>query len=125
MQLVLLSADLMIASAAEGPARRAGVPVRVVGQGDAAVAACRGAEGALLAVDLTTPGLDVAALLAALRGDANTANVHVLAFGPHVQEAKLTAASAAGCDEVVARGEFERRLGAALQRIRGGTPSSS
>jgi CheY-like chemotaxis protein len=116
MQLILLSADLMIASTAEGPARRAGVPVKVVGQGDAAVAACRAADGALLAVDLTTPGLDVTSLMSALRGEAQTAGVHVLAFGPHVQEGKLAAALAAGCDEVVARGEFDRRLGAALAR---------
>jgi hypothetical protein len=62
------------------------------------------------------PGLDVHALVAAVR-EASPNGARVLAFGPHVHEASLAAARAAGCDEVVTRGEIERRLDAAVQDL--------
>jgi DNA-binding NarL/FixJ family response regulator len=34
----------------------------------------------------------------------------VLAYGPHVQEANLAAATAAGCDQVMTRGQFSQNL---------------
>ena len=124
MKLVLLSADLMLNSAAYGVARRHGCELKAASDASAAVAACCDGDAALLAVDLTTPRLNVGALMAELRGSP-AAGVHVLAFGPHVHETSLAAAQAAGCDEVVTRGEFERRLDAALARAQGGMPSSS
>lgn len=116
MKLVLLSTDLMTMSVAQGASDRHEMQLSVVATGPAAVAAC-GEEGVrLLAVDLRTPGLDVAAMMAELRASSG-AVTRVLAFGPHVHEASLAAASAAGCDEVVTRGEFDRRLDAALGRL--------
>jgi hypothetical protein len=34
----------------------------------------------------------------------------IVAFGPHVHEAKLAAARSAGCDEVISRGRFHAEL---------------
>ena len=70
----------------------------------------------MLAVDLRTPGLDVQALMRTLQGRKG-APVQVLAFGQHVHETLLAQAEEAGCDEVVSRGEFERRFDAALARL--------
>jgi CheY-like chemotaxis protein len=116
MKLVLLSADLMLNSAAFGVARRHGCELKAASDASAALAACSEGDAALLAVDLTMPRLDVGALMTELRG-SSAAGVHVLAFGPHVHEMSLASAHEAGCDEVVTRGEFERRLDAALARL--------
>ncbi|HMO85589.1 MAG TPA: histidine kinase [Lacipirellulaceae bacterium] len=116
MRLVLVTRDLMLISAAEGLAAQHGAHATTVGGVAAAGAACAEPEtAALVAVDLRTPGLDVAALVAAVRRAAPSAAI--LAFGPHVHEAALAAARAAGCDEVVTRGQFEQRLAAALARL--------
>ncbi|HYO23788.1 MAG TPA: hypothetical protein VEQ85_02465, partial [Lacipirellulaceae bacterium] len=117
MKLVLLSTDLMTMSAAQGAADRHGWPLKVVATSATAVAECSGSPGVLLAVDLRATGLDVASLVAELRAAQGAGPpTHVLAFGPHVHADSLAAAAAAGCDEVVTRGEFERRLNAALSR---------
>jgi CheY-like chemotaxis protein len=108
----------MLVSAAQGVADRWGAALVLAGNERAAVAAAGDAETRLAAIDLRAPGLEVASLVAALRG-ARAAPIHVLAGGPHVHEASLAAARAAGCDEVVTRGEFERRLDAAVARLTG------
>jgi hypothetical protein len=56
-----------------------------------------------LVLDLETPGLDVAGVIAALPG---VNRPRVVAFGPHVHTAKLEAARAAGCDAVLTRGQI-------------------
>ena len=113
MRVVLLSPDLMLVSAAQGAADRHGVDLTVAPDAGSAVKACEDAR--LVVVDLRTPGINIESLMAELRGAAT--NVRVMACGPHVHEATLARAAAAGCDEVVTRGEFERRLDAALARL--------
>ena len=54
--------------------------------------------------------------VAALR-QSGAAATRVMACGPHVHEASLARAVDAGCDEVATRGEFERRLNAALAEL--------
>jgi CheY-like chemotaxis protein len=115
MTIVLFSTDLMLASTAQGAAARHGANLIVAAGAAAAIEACRTAQVALVAVDLRTPGLDLGALVPAIRA-ASTEAVHVLACAPHVHEASLAAAAAAKCDEVVTRGEFERRFDAAVAR---------
>ena len=113
VKLVLLSTDLMIIAAVQGIADRRGVALRVVAKAADAAAAIDEGVQTLIAADLSTPGLEIAALVASLSA-AQAASAHVMAFGPHVHVASLAAATAAGCDEVVSRGEFQRRLDAAL-----------
>jgi DNA-binding response OmpR family regulator len=116
MRIVLLSTDLMLMSAAHGAAERHGASVHAVPDAAAALAACGAAEVKMLAIDLRTRGLDISALVATLRAERPTP-LHILAGGPHVQEASLVAAREAGCDEVVTRGQFEARLDAAVARL--------
>jgi CheY-like chemotaxis protein len=121
MKLLLLTTDLMLISAAQGAADRHGVELSVVPTPSAAVAACGHEAVGLLIIDLRTAGLDIRALMAEHRGTC-AALIPVMACGPHVHEAALSAAAAAGCDEVVTRGQCDRRLDATLARIARSAP---
>ena len=57
----------------------------------------------VVVVDLARPG--------ALEAVAGLAGVRVVGFAPHVERDLLEAATAAGCDEVLPRSAFFRRLG--------------
>ena len=115
MKFLLLSSDLMLMSAAQGAADRHGATVKVVGDPDAIAAECAAETTELVAIDLRTPRLDVAGVVEQIRAAAPAAVI--LAGGPHVQRDSLAAAAAAGCDEVVTRGQFEGRLDALVARL--------
>lgn len=95
----------MGASRIEGAARLAGVDLRMVGNADSAVEFCTADTVPLVMVDLTLAGLDVDSLVSRLKNVPNVAPA-IVAYGPHVHEAKLAAAEAAGCDQVLSRGQF-------------------
>ena len=63
----------------------------------------------LVVIDLGTPRIDPAQLVSELRLSGGE-GLRILAFGPHVHEQKLAAARAAGCDEVLTRGQFHASL---------------
>lgn len=109
MNALLITTDLMASSSAEGAARKAGVALRVVGADRAAATA--DSETVLAAIDLGGP-VEIDALVSAVRAAAPKARV--IAYGPHVQEERLAAARAAGCDAVLARGAFFKQLDALL-----------
>lgn len=104
---LLVTRDLFFASKITGTAAELGFRVAV--EGDVAQAAPKAANPACrcLILDLTTPGLKVADVLAALPA-ANAPRV--IAFGPHVQAALLSEAREAGCDEVLPRSRFSMTL---------------
>jgi hypothetical protein len=54
-------------------------------------------------VDMETNGLDLAGLIASLGPEPRP---RVVAFGPHVHEAKFEAAKQAGCDALLTRGQI-------------------
>lgn len=116
MAVVLVSADLMGASRIETAARSAGVPYQMVGSVEAAVAAAVAAPTSLVILDLTTAGIDAAELVQRLKPpSANQPTV--VAFGPHVHEATLQDAKAAGCDEVLARGQLLSQIETLIARF--------
>ena len=86
-----------------------GGTVRAVSNAAQAMETIQAENASLLIVDLSVPALDVAALIEQLRLRDATAT-RVIAFGPHVHEARLAAAREAGCDEVVSRGQFFSQL---------------
>lgn len=109
MTILLVTADLACLASVSGAASRAGHELRTAMN----IAAIDGklAEGGvgLVILDLNTTGLDPGELLPRLRPRL-AAGAMVVAFGPHVHESKLAAASAAGCDRVLARGQFYVQL---------------
>lgn len=115
MKFLLLSSDLMLMSAAQGAADRHGASVGVVGDVNALADRLASEPIALVAVDLRTNGLDVSSVAEQVRAAAPAAVI--LAGGPHVQHDSLAAAVAAGCDEVVTRGQFEGRLDAIVAKL--------
>ncbi len=65
-------------------------------------------------VDLSHPGLVPADVMAQLQ-PLLPPGTRTLAFGPHVYKERLQAATAAGFEKVISRGEFHTRLAAILR----------
>ena len=105
MQAFLLSKDLLFSSQVTGPAEARGWSVRIVPDLAQLLPRIREADQYLILVDLSTPNLDVRDTVDQLRGWA-WPPIAILAFGPHVHQAKLDAAIAAGCDHVLTRGQM-------------------
>lgn len=112
MTALLVTTDLMATSAAEGDARRVGVELTIVAPGRATESAT--AETRLAAIDLTAPISDLPALVEGLRAAAPDATL--IAYGPHVHEARLAGARDAGCDHVISRGQFHKGFAELLSR---------
>lgn len=110
--VVFLSSDLMFTSRLVGAAAAVDVALQCVTNAAELPAKltdhCR-----LVLIDLKAPGLDLPALVHAIRQTAPQARL--VAFGPHVEEASLTAAVQAGCDMVLSRGQFNKQYVELLQ----------
>jgi hypothetical protein len=78
--------------------RFAGIDVEFV----ASPAALRDVDAEIVVVDLSRPGV--------LEAVAQLEGVRTIGFGSHVDRDLLAAAKDAGCDEVMTRSEFFRRL---------------
>lgn len=65
-------------------------------------------EGVL--VDLNARGFSAVEWVRALKADAATRPIRVVAFASHVQEELIVSARAAGCDVVMARSAFSQQL---------------
>ncbi|MGH7194079.1 MAG: hypothetical protein ACREJM_11205, partial [Candidatus Saccharimonadales bacterium] len=107
--------DLACLANVSGAAKRAGHELRTAMTVAAIDDKLAGAR--LVILDLNTGGLDLAELVAQLRARL-PAGAAIWAFGPHVHESKLAEASAAGCERVLARGQFYARLDALLAECR-------
>ena len=90
-------------------------PLALVASAEAACEACASGDVSLVLLDLTTTSLDVRELVPRLRAQASRP-ISIIAYGPHVHEAALATAREAGCDEVLARGQFDAQLDAILAR---------
>lgn len=118
MTVILVSSDLMAASNIRGAAQTLQISLTVTANIDAVVSQCDGESVRLVILDLSTPGLSPEAILPRLRGAANPPGA-VVAFGPHVHQQRLEAAAAAGCDEVLTRGQIHAQAEALLSRYVG------
>jgi DNA-binding NarL/FixJ family response regulator len=76
-----------------------------------------GPECRLVLIDLGMPGLNLAEAIAAVRSVADSAQI--VAFGPHVDEALLASAKAAGCDVVLPRSQFHKQYPDLLRQAAG------
>jgi len=104
--IVLITQDLIFASRLKQSAERAAVRLRLcAGPPDFATLP----EPLTLAViDLHLPRLDVAGTIQTLRKEAP--GVRIVAYAGHVMIDALREARQAGCDDVLTRGEFDRRM---------------
>ena len=105
MSALFLCSNLMFASRVSGAANTLKVPLQVLANpGD--LAAKLSAETRLVIIDLGQTGLDLPEIVAEVR--AKSASARIVAFGSHVNEAVLSAARAAGCDDVMPNSQFDR-----------------
>ncbi len=110
MTVYFLTTDLVFSSRLSGSATRLGMKLKTVSAPAALVEqVVASSELKLVILDLNTQGVEPASLVPALRAAANPPRA-IVAYGPHVHENRLTAASAAGCDEVFTRGQFNSRM---------------
>jgi CheY-like chemotaxis protein len=110
---LLLSDDLMFTSRISATARQLGLEIRTAStQAGLERLAERQAPRCVI-LDLSNPGLDVAALLRRLR-EACPQPPFVVGYGSHVDAATLRAAREAGCDLVLPRSKFVEELPRAL-----------
>ena len=110
---LMLCDDLIFASKVTGTARAAGLGVSVARNLPRFAELLAAWAPAGVFVDLHHDGLDLPALLAALRARCPTMP-RVTAFGSHVDAARLKAAREAGCDLVLPRSQFVKLLEADL-----------
>lgn len=109
MQCFVWSTDLMFASQATGAANSAGMETKTVA--DLGPIAAEGTH--IVILDLTTIGLGIADAVTSLKQRGAV----IIAVGPHVHEAKLSAARDAGADHVVTKGQASRELAGLLDTI--------
>lgn len=117
-QVVLLSRDLFFASRIEGVCQRLNAELISVPRVEDLPSRMAGGKVAGILVDLTLPGLEMEAVIAALPEENRP---RVAAFGPHVAERQLAAAREAGCDEVLPRSRFSAQMAEVVGRMLGRT----
>ncbi len=117
MQVFILSSDLMTSSRLANPPADVAPFTACMSSSallDKVVAAAD--RQTVVLIDLATAGLEIAALVAQLRA-MEPSPAAIIAFGPHVQEARLQAARDAGCDAVLTRGQVSRDLDEILAQL--------
>ena len=119
---LFLTADLIFTSRVCGVAAAADRRVEVVSTLEAAVRRAAEVDVRLLILDLTLPGCRPEHVLRQWNQLPSAAPV--VAYGPHVAEGPLESARQAGCAEVLTRGQFDRSIGAVLDRYLSGASSA-
>lgn len=109
MSTILLSADLLIASQFAGAAARQEHEFFSVASAEGLLEKQAESGAELVVFDLALSDLEPIGLVKRLRALPNPPK-RVIAFGPHVQEDLLETARQAGCDEVLARGQFHSTM---------------
>jgi CheY-like chemotaxis protein len=117
MTVLFLTNDLMFTSRVAGVAARLGMPLKTAATPTALSELLAAEPDSLVLIDLTVPRVDPRALLAELKASA-TPRRAIIAYGPHVQENRLAEATAAGCDEVLTRGQFNAHMEETLAKWR-------
>lgn len=114
MPVAVLTSELMTRSRIAAAAERLEIAAEFASSADALLHLVRERCAEVVILDLEQPELQPAELVSTLRA-SGASGLQVVAFGPHVHEARLQAATAAGCDRVLARGKFYAELDAVLQ----------
>jgi DNA-binding response OmpR family regulator len=102
--ILLLSDDLLDASKTIASARAAGIVVRQVRTVQALLEQALREAPPCCIVDLQCPGLDIAGFAAESSREGK--KIRLIAYGSHVDTARLRAARQSGYDEVLPRSEY-------------------
>jgi CheY-like chemotaxis protein len=115
--ILYFASDLLWASKIKATADAAGIPARPVRS--VAMLEARLADSAprALLLDLDNPQVAMELLERARR--EVMLRLHVLAWGPHVEQELFQRARGAGADEVLTRGAFHEQLDSILRRLSG------
>jgi CheY-like chemotaxis protein len=108
VELLFVSGDLFLGSRVRASAEAHGRTLDVAGSGPLALDRIASGTYRLVLVDLETPGLRIGELVESVRAQDDPPTM--VAYGPHVHEARLEAARQAGCDQVLTRGQFDKSL---------------
>jgi len=117
--IVALTDDLMVGTRIDGTLAAAGYAVQIVGDSNALLAAAQAGASAVVVSFGGRTGEGVAAIRA-LRANAATATLPILAFGPHVDMTARTAARDAGATRVTTNGAFFTRMPAIVVALLAG-----
>ena len=115
MSILLLASDLMTASKFAASALRVSRDADFAMSVELLLERAAATPPTAVILDLSVAGLDLPPLIAQLRGGPQPPTI--IAFGPHVHAALLDAAREAGCEEVLTRGDFHRRMDEVLAKI--------
>jgi DNA-binding NarL/FixJ family response regulator len=115
MSALVLISDLVMQSHVRGAAARAGTQLEIAGTTDALLEKAGSIRPALVILDLSHPGWDPRELVPRLKA-VLPAGAAIVAFGPHVHRQRLEAATEAGCDRVISRGQFHAQVVEILKR---------
>lgn len=113
---LLISRDLLFTSKVTGTAAALGLKCEVAAEVAGALARIQAGSVRCVFCDLSDPGLNLSELFAALPTGARPP---VVAFGSHVDTARLQWAREAGCTEVLPRSRFSSDLPNLLRRYLG------
>ena len=116
MLIVFFTTDLLFPSRVGGVARRHGVAMEIVTSAESLFTKIDDDHERPLVVllDLNCSVVDAAQIVPRLKSLSHPPAI--IAFGPHVHEAKLGAARDTGCDLVLTRGQFDAQMEAILTR---------
>ena len=108
MKIAAAIHDLMFSSKVNAAAQ--GKPVLWMPRGARASEYVLAQRPDVLLIDLGNPKLDAVAEIAAIKANPETRGTVVIGYLGHELAELIAAARAAGCDQVMAKGEFARRL---------------
>ena len=113
MSALFVTSDLLFSSQVQAAARQAGVPLEVLRSPSELPGCLDSGNARLLILDLSTAGCDPADLLPQI--GQRPEGPYVVAYATHLMKSKLQAARAAGCDQVLTRGQFHAQMDDILQ----------
>ena len=110
---------MLFTSRITGTARDLGLSMKVARSPEQLKTLAGAQNPRCIIVDLGNPGLSIADLTQHVRKSCFPMP-RIVAYGSHVDKARLDAARAAGCDEVMARSKFSADLPDLLRRLGSG-----
>lgn len=118
MSVIVFSGDLMTQSKLGGACQQLGVACQFALSTAKLMDLVAETADAVVLVDLNSVRGEIADLVTQLKQSASPPS-KIIAFGPHVNDAGLAAATSAGCDRVLTRGQLLTQPAAAIQQLVG------